>query len=43
MVRATVQNCPVPISSSPVPKPIKPARLEQTTLNGLFKEMTMIN
>jgi LDH2 family malate/lactate/ureidoglycolate dehydrogenase len=43
MVRATVQNCPVPISSSPVPKPIKPARLEQTTLNGLFKEMTMIH
>jgi LDH2 family malate/lactate/ureidoglycolate dehydrogenase len=42
MVRATVQNCPVPISSSLVPKPIKPARLEQTTLNGLFKEMTMI-
>jgi LDH2 family malate/lactate/ureidoglycolate dehydrogenase len=33
---------PVPISSPPAPKPIKPHLCEQITLTGLSKEMTMI-
>jgi LDH2 family malate/lactate/ureidoglycolate dehydrogenase len=33
---------PVPISSPPAPKPIKPHLCKQITLTGLSKEMTMI-
>jgi LDH2 family malate/lactate/ureidoglycolate dehydrogenase len=33
---------PVPISSPPAPKPIKPHLCKQITLSGLSKEMTMI-